>query len=76
MFSIDNRMSVLGMIDTLNANKNVRIVRIRLNSRCEWNNEMLRMIIDRFTNVYYIGLVDENDNIDDGVHNIIKQWMQ
>ena len=67
---------MLGMIDTLNANKNVGIVRIRLNSRCEWNNEMLRMIIDRFTNVYHIGLVDENDNIDDGVHNIIKQWMQ
>ena len=58
MDSIDNKMSVLAMINTLNANKNVGIVWIGLNSRMKWNNEILRMIIDRFTNVYCIEVWD------------------
>ena len=29
-------------------------------------------MIGRFTNVYHIGVVDYNNNIDDGMHNIIK----
>jgi len=29
-------------------------------------------MVDRFTNVYYIAVVDENDKIDDGVHRMIK----
>ena len=65
-------MSVLEMINTLNANKNVGRVMIRLHSNSKWNNEILRMMIDRFTNVYDIGVSDYNNNIDDGVHNIIK----
>ena len=76
MDSIDNKMSVLAMINTLNANKNVGYVWIGLNSSMKWNNQMLRMMIDRFTNVYRIDVIDCNKNIDDGVHNIIKQWVQ
>ena len=33
-------------------------------------------MIDRFTNIYNIAVADYNNNIDDGVHNIIKQWVQ
>ena len=69
-------MSVLGMINTLNANKNLGIVGIRLNRYVKWNNEILRMMIDRFNNVYYIDVGDYNNNINDGVHNMIKQWVQ
>ena len=57
MNSIDNKMSVLAMINTLNANKNVGLVDIRLHSSIEWNNEILRMMIDRFTNVYHIEVI-------------------
>ena len=76
MDSIDNKMSVLAMINTLNANKNVGIVDIELSSSMKWNNEILRMMINRFTNVYSISVYDYNDNIDDRVHNMIKQWVQ
>ena len=75
MDSIDNRMNVLAMINTLNSNKNVGTVNIRLSRDIRWNDEILRMMIDRFTNVYYINVADFNDNIDDRVHNIIKEWM-
>ena len=77
MWSIDNKMSMLGMINTLNVNMNVGEVVIALDSsRYEWNNEILRMMIDRFTNVYTIAVADFSNKIDDGVHNIIKQWVQ
>ena len=72
MNSIDNKMSVLAMINTLNANKNVGKVWIGLNSNNKWNNEILRMMIDRFTNVYDIIAWDYNNNIDYTVHNMIK----
>ena len=65
-------MSVLGMINTLNANKNVGRVVIDLSSSRKWNNEILRMMIDRFTNVYHISVIDANNNIDYTVHNMIK----
>ena len=65
------------MINTLNANKNVGEVVIALDSiRIEWNNEILRMMVDRFINVYHIDLGDHNNKIDDGVHNMIKEWVQ
>ena len=76
MYSIDNKMSVLAMIDTLNANKNVGMVWIRINSSNKWNNKILRMIIDRFTNIYFINVVYDDSNIDDRMHNIIKKWVQ
>ena len=76
MFSIDDKMSVLGMINTLNANKNVGIVSIGLDISMKWNNQILRMMIDRFTNVYHIIVFDYNDNIDDGIHNMIKEWVE
>jgi len=61
MISIDNRMSVVRMIDRLNANKNVGVVWIRLDSSMEWNNEILRMMVDKFTNIYHINVWDWND---------------
>jgi len=39
------------MIDTLNANINVGIVWIILNSSNKWNNEIVRLMINRYTNV-------------------------
>ena len=52
------------MINTLNANSNVGIVRIILNSSNKWNSEIVRLMIDRFTNVYYIYVHDINDSVD------------
>lgn len=65
-------MYVLGMINTLNANMNVGWIMIKVDISIEQNSEVVRMMVDRFTNVYYIAVVDENDKIDDGVHRMIK----
>ena len=61
MLSINRKMDVLRMIDTLNVNTNVGIVLITLDSSNKWNNEILTLIINRYTNVYYIYVVDYNN---------------
>ena len=61
MFSIDNKMSVLRMIDTLNANKNVGYVWIRICSSSKWNSEIVAIIANSYTNVYHIRICDYND---------------
>jgi len=40
------------MINTLNANINVERVDIGLNSSNKWNNEIVRLMINRFTNIF------------------------
>jgi len=60
MRSIDSKMDVLRMIDILDANSKVGEVSIGLRSDIKWNSEILRMIIDRYTNVYTIYVRDDN----------------
>jgi len=55
---------VLRIIDTLNANKNVVGVWVRLHSYNEWNIEIVTLIINRYTNVYSIYIWDWNDLVD------------
>jgi len=54
-------MGVLRMINTLNANKNIGIVLIRLDSNHKWNSEILTLIKNRYTNMHSIHLRDYND---------------
>ena len=60
------------MIETLNANSNVGVVKIILYSDSKWNSEILTMILDRYTNVYFIYFIDYNNYIDHQVHSWIK----
>ena len=59
--SIDSKMNVLRMIDRLNANSKVGIVRIRLDSDYKWNSEILTLIANKYTNIYAISVWDYND---------------
>ena len=52
------------MINTLNVNSNVGKVDIELNSNNKWNNKIVRLIINRYTNVYDIYVLDKNDYAD------------
>ena len=61
MASLDSKMGVIEMIGTLNANKNVGIVWIELDSDNKWNREIVRLIVNRYTNVYNIIVEDCND---------------
>ena len=58
MFSIDAKMSVIEMINRVNANSNVGTVNIKLHSSNEWNSEIVRLIANRYTNVYAIYVND------------------
>ena len=49
------------MIDTLNANKNVGYVWIRICSSSKWNSEIVAIIANSYTNVYHIRICDYND---------------
>jgi len=75
MLSIDNKMGVLGIIDTLNANSNVTKLLINLSSNHKWNSEIRTIIMNRYTNVYHIYVVDINDSIDHQMHDWIKQYV-
>jgi len=54
-------MRALRMIDTLNANSNVGEITIRLDSIIEWNDEIISMMMNRFSNMYCINVWDWND---------------
>jgi len=61
LHSIDDKMNVLRMIDRVNANSKVGIVRIRLDSDYKWNSEILTLIANKYTNIYAISVWDYND---------------
>ena len=53
------------MINTLNADTNVGRVEIVLDTDSKWNSEIVRLMINRFTNVYCIYVFDGNNSVDD-----------
>jgi len=65
MCSIDSKMNVIGMINTLNVDSKVGRVVIELSDNHEWNSEILALITNRYTNVYYIVINDWNSSVND-----------
>jgi len=51
MWSINSKMDVLRIIDTLNTNTNVKTVGIRVSSN-KWNSKIVTLITNRYTIVY------------------------
>jgi len=64
MWSIDSKIDVIEMINTLNANRNVGRINITFNVSNKWNSEILILIANRYTNVYSIGISDSNKQVD------------
>ena len=46
------------MINTLNANSNVGEVYIGLSSDKEWNDEVITIMMNRYSNIYDISIYD------------------
>jgi len=61
MYSVDSKMGVIEMIDRLNANSKVGIVRIGHYSDSQWNNEVVTLITNRYTNMHTIGVHNYDD---------------
>ena len=64
------------MINELNVNQKVIVIVIRLNDNNPINDEIIRIMIDSCNNVYSIDLCDNNDSVDNMVHDQIKQLLK
>jgi len=75
LYSVDRKMEVITLINTLDANSNVGLVWIGLSNDYKWSDEILAIMISKYTNVYSIVIYDYNDLVDDRMHRFIKQWV-
>jgi len=60
------------MINELNLNHKVGKVIIRLNSDNPINNDIIRIMINMYHNLYSIVVRDNNDSVDNKIHDQIK----
>ena len=56
--SISSKMDTIEMINKMNTNNNVGKVVIGVDSSIKWNDEILRTMIDKYSNVYTIEVPD------------------
>ena len=56
--NVKSKIGVLGMISTLNADRNVGKLAITLDSKHKWNRDIITSIVNNYTNVYAIGVWD------------------
>jgi len=75
LYSIDDKMSVLRMIDTLNANSKVEEVVIEIHSDNQYNDKIITRMMNNYSNLYSITMHNWNDQVDRNIHNMIKQWV-
>ena len=64
------------MINELNVNHKVGIIEIDLRNSNPINDEIIRMMINNYKNVYCIDVCDRNDSVDNMVHDQIKQLVR
>jgi len=61
------------MINELNADNNVGKVSVDFyNSNDKWNDEIMKMMMDRYRNVYSIRIDDENEIPRYSMHGLMK----
>jgi len=61
MYSVNTKIDVLQMINTLNVNHKIRYLAIRLTTNNESDTQILAAITSRCTNIYNIVVSDHND---------------
>ena len=66
--SLEYKMKVIKMINELNINQKVGEIAIKLNNNNPINEEMIRMMISNYNNVYRICLYDSNNSVDNSIH--------
>ena len=69
-------MQIIEMFNTLNANTKVEGVVIGLSSYNELNDEIIALMMTKYTNLYSIHIHDYNDSIDSKMHELMKQWVK
>jgi len=61
------------MINALNCDSRVGRIRIDLNTK--WNDEIVEIMISRYSNLYSIVVIDHNNSVYHMMHGLIKQWV-
>lgn len=67
----------MDMLRQLDADHKIARVYMKLDSENEdeWDDEIVRTMIHRYQNVYYISLEDSNDSVDNHFHSLIQSWI-
>ena len=60
------------MINRVDADSNVEEILIRIDDFHRWDDEILTTMINRYSNVYDISVIDSNDLVDYKIHRMIK----
>ena len=66
--NLEYKMEIMKMVNELNVNQKVGRIWIKLDNDNQINDEIIRMIINSCNNVYYISIRDDNDSVDNMVH--------
>jgi len=66
--SLEYKIEVMNMINELNVNHKVGEISITLSNNNPINEEIIRMMISNYDNVYSILVYDYNDSIDNNIH--------
>jgi hypothetical protein len=74
--SLEWKMEVIQLIDSLNANEKVGEIWIALTDDNPISNEIVEWMNQKWRNVYEIGIGDELDRIDEGIHNQLKTMVE
>lgn len=69
--SLEYKMKLMKMVNELGGDKRVGRVIIRLDSKDEWDEEIMRTMMDRYQNIYHIYVLDYNDSVDSQMHGLI-----
>jgi len=67
-------MKVMKTINELNVNQKVGTILIR--NRNQNNEEIIRIMINSYHNVYHILVCDYNNSVDNSIHDLIKQLVR
>ena len=60
------------MIDELNVNQKVGEIGIGISNTNPINEQIIRIMINNYKNVYNIYVIDITDSVDNSIHNLIK----
>ena len=73
--SLDSKMKVVKMIDEMNVNHKVAILTIGINDSDTLNEELIKMMIGKYKNVYKIEVNNWGHLINKKVHESINNWL-
>ena len=73
--SLDNKMSLIEMVQQLDVNHRVGKLILYFNDSSKFNGEMVRVIMEKYHNIYHIEINDWSNSLDKKVYESIKELL-